>query len=70
MIFKQQNIYLHHGLVDLIIPRSFFKPALFETITLYKDAPLKRSGSIPHGVQQHLNFITEEKIRRKYADSK
>jgi acetyl-CoA carboxylase carboxyl transferase subunit beta len=68
--FQTAEYLLHHGLVDLIIPRSFFKPALFETITLYKDAPLKRTGSIPHGVQQHLNFITEEKIRRKYADSK
>lgn len=68
--FQTAEYLLHHGLVDLIIPRSFFKPALFETITLYKDAPLKRTGSIPHEVQQHLNFITEEKIRRKYADSK
>jgi len=68
--FQTAEYLLHHGLVDLIIPRSFFKPALFETITLYKNAPLKRTGSIPHGVQQHLNFFPEEKIRRKYADSK
>ncbi len=68
--FQTAEYLLHHGLVDLIIPRSFFKPALFETITLYKDAPLKRPGSIPHGIQQNLNFITEEKIRRKCADWK
>ena len=68
--FQTAEYLLHHGLVDLIIPRSFFKPALFETITLYKDAPLKRPGSIPHGIQQNLNFITEEKIRRKWSDCK
>ncbi len=68
--FQTAEYLLHHGLVDLIIPRSFFKPALFETITLYKDAPLKRPGIIPYGIQQNLNFITEEKIRRKCADWK
>ncbi len=64
--FQTAEYLLYHGLVDLIIPRSFFKAALFETITLYKDAPLKRAGSIPHGIQQNGNFITEEKIRRKW----
>ena len=67
--FQTAEYLLHHGLVDLIIPRSFFKPALFETITLYKDAPLKKSGSIPHAIQQNLNFITEEKIRRKIGSA-
>ncbi len=68
--FQTAEYLLYHGLVDLIIPRSFFKPALFETITLYKDAPLKRAGSIPHGIQQNLNFITEEKIRKKWFNWK
>lgn len=68
--FQTAEYLLHHGLVDLIIPRSFFKPALFETITLYKDAPLKRIGNIPHGIQQNLNFITEERIRRKWSNWK
>ena len=68
--FQTAEYLLHHGLLDLIIPRSFFKPALFETITLYKDAPLKRVGSIPYGIQQNVNFITEEKIRRKWSDWK
>jgi len=68
--FQTAEYLLHHGLLDLIIPRSFFKPALFETITLYKDAPLKRSGIIPHGIQQNLNFITEEKIRKNWSDWK
>lgn len=68
--FQTAEYLLHHGLLDLIIPRSFFKPALFETITLYKDAPLKRVGSIPYGIQQNVNFITEEKIRRKWFDWK
>ena len=53
---------LHHGLLDLIVPRSFLKQALSETITLYKDASFKRAGLIPHGIQQPLNFINEEKF--------
>lgn len=65
--FQTSEYLLHHGLLDLIISRSFIKSALYETITLYKDAPLKRSGTIPYGIQQNLNFITEEKIRRKWA---
>lgn len=39
--FQTSEYLLNHGLLDLIIPRSFLKSALFETITLYKDAPLK-----------------------------
>lgn len=65
--FQTSEYLLHHGLLDLIISRSFIKSALYETITLYKDAPLKRSGTIPYGIQQNLNFITEEKIRRKWS---
>ncbi len=68
--FQTSEYLLHHGLLDLIIPRSFFKSALLETITFYKDAPLKRSGNIPYGIQQNLNFITEEKIRRKWSNWK
>lgn len=63
--FQTSEYLLYHGLLDLIIPRSFLKPALFETITLYKDAPLKKSGNIPYKMQQNLNFIIEEKFRRK-----
>ena len=64
--FQTAEYLLHHGLLDLIVPRSFLKQALSETITLYKDAPFKRFGSIPHGIQQPLNFINEEKIRRRW----
>nr|AIT93463.1 beta subunit of acetyl-CoA carboxylase carboxytransferase [Prasiolopsis sp. SAG 84.81] len=65
--FQTSEYLLHHGLLDLIISRSFIKSALYETITLYKDAPLKRSGTIPYNIQQNLNLITEEKLRRKCA---
>src|SRR5947209_19084017 len=68
--FQTAEYLLHHGLLDLIVPRSFLKQALSETITLYKDAPFRRSGFIPHGIQNNLSFVSEEKIRRKYADSK
>ena len=66
--FQTAEYLLHHGLLDLIVPRSFLKQALSETITLYKDAPFKRAGLIPHGIQQPLNFINEEKIRRNWNE--
>ena len=66
--FQTAEYLLHHGLLDLIVPRSFLKQALSETITLYKDAPFKRSGRVPHGIQQPLNFINEENIRRRWDD--
>ena len=66
--FQTAEYLLHHGLLDLIVQRSFLKQALSETITLYKDAPFKRSGQIPHGIQQPLNFINEENIRRRWED--
>ena len=45
--FQTAEYLLYHGLLDLIVPRSFLKQALSETITLYKDAPFKKSGIIP-----------------------
>jgi acetyl-CoA carboxylase carboxyl transferase subunit beta len=66
--FQTAEYLLHHGLLDLIVPRSFLKQALSETITLYKDAPFKEFGIIPYGTQQNLYFFTEEKIRRKFKD--
>lgn len=64
--FQTSEYLLHHGLLDLIVPRSFLKQALSETITLYKDAPLKVSGIIPHGVQQTLGLVSQEKVRRSW----
>lgn len=64
--FQTAEYLLHHGLVDLIVPRSFLKQALSETMTLYKDAPCKRRGTIPHGVQIPISPFTEEKIRRNW----
>nr|YP_004222027.1 acetyl-CoA carboxylase beta subunit [Coccomyxa subellipsoidea C-169]ADV29875.1 acetyl-CoA carboxylase beta subunit [Coccomyxa subellipsoidea C-169] len=64
--FQTSEYLLHHGLLDLIVPRCFLKQALSETITLYKDAPFKRAGSIPYGIQNSLYFLTEEKTRRKW----
>lgn len=63
--FQTAEYLLHHGLLDLIIPRFFLKQALSETINFYKDAPLKKNGIIPHGIQRNLSFLTEEKLRRR-----
>nr|YP_009106466.1 beta subunit of acetyl-CoA carboxylase carboxytransferase [Geminella minor]AIT95224.1 beta subunit of acetyl-CoA carboxylase carboxytransferase [Geminella minor] len=66
--FQTAEYLLHHGLLDLIVPRSFLKQALSETITLYKDAPFKKIGFIPYGIQKNISFITEEKLRRKWKE--
>nr|YP_009106310.1 beta subunit of acetyl-CoA carboxylase carboxytransferase [Interfilum terricola]AIT95068.1 beta subunit of acetyl-CoA carboxylase carboxytransferase [Interfilum terricola] len=66
--FQTAEYLLHHGLLDLIVPRSFLKQALSETITLYKDAPYKKLGFIPYGIQKNISFITEEKLRRKWKE--
>lgn len=63
--FQTSEYLLHHGLLDFIVSRSFLKQALSETITLYKDAPFRKSGHIPYSIQQNIVGITEEKTRRK-----
>jgi acetyl-CoA carboxylase carboxyl transferase subunit beta len=62
--FQTAEYLLHHGLLDLIVPRSFLKQALSETITLYKEAPLKLRGSIPYGQRGSLTKVREEQLRR------
>ena len=37
-------------------------------IDLYKDAPYKKQGKIPYGVQHSIFLTAEEKIRRKYRE--
>jgi len=67
--FQTAEYLLHHGLLDLIVPRSFLKQALSETITLYKEAPLKVCGEIPYGQRGPLTKVTEEYLRRIFKDS-
>lgn len=62
--FQTSEYLLHHGLLDLIVPRSFLKQALSETITLYKEAPLKVRGNIPYGQRGPLTKVQEEQLRR------
>nr|UXE31138.1 acetyl-CoA carboxylase, carboxyl transferase subunit beta [Ostreobium quekettii]UXE31215.1 acetyl-CoA carboxylase, carboxyl transferase subunit beta [Ostreobium quekettii] len=68
--FQTAEYLLDHGLCDLIIPRAFLKQALSETITLYKDTTFKRRGTLPANLQNQFDFLTEEKIRRKYNQHK
>lgn len=68
--FQTAEYLLDHGLCDLIIPRSFLKQALSETITLYKDTTFKQRGILPANLQSQFDFLTEEKIRRKYNQHK
>jgi acetyl-CoA carboxylase carboxyl transferase subunit beta len=62
--FQTAEYLLHHGLLDLIVPRFYLKQAISETIGFYKDAPLKKNGVIPYGIQRSIYFLTEEKTRR------
>lgn len=62
--FQTAEYLLHHGLLDLIVPRSFLKQALSETITLYKEAPLKIQGRVPYGERGSITKIREEQVRR------
>ena len=62
--FQTAEYLLHHGLLDLIVPRWFLKQALSETLTLYKEAPLKVQGRIPYGQRGPLTKIREEQLRR------
>jgi len=64
--FQTSEYLLHHGLVDLIVPRRFLKQALVETMTFYKDAPYKRQGAIPFGIQPPLSCVQEEHVRRQF----
>jgi acetyl-CoA carboxylase carboxyl transferase subunit beta len=64
--FQTAEYLLNHGLLDLIVPRSFLKQALSETITLYKDAPFQKKGKIPHIIQHSSFSATEERVRRKW----
>lgn len=50
--FQTAEYLLHHGLLDLIVPRSFLKQALSETLNFYKAAPFQLRGYIP----TQLNF--------------
>ena len=68
--FQTAEYLLHHGLLDLIVPRSFLKQALSETLTLYKEAPLKEQGRIPYGERGPLTKVREEQLRRFLQSSK
>lgn len=68
--FQTAEYLLDHGLCDLIVPRSFLKQALSETITLYKDTTFKKRGILPTNLQNQFDLLTEEKIRRKYNQHK
>ena len=65
--FQTAEYLLEHGLLDLIISREFLKPALYEILSFYKDVPLKRRGKMPKNFFQSLNLLTEEKLRRQFA---
>ena len=62
--FQTAEYLLHHGLIDLIVPRSFLKQALAETLTLDKGAPFKSSGTIPYGVEFQINLLSQEHYNR------
>jgi acetyl-CoA carboxylase carboxyl transferase subunit beta len=67
--FQTAEYLLDKGLLDLVVPRSFMKGALYEIIDFYRAAPFKRRGSVPFGVQRGSYGLTaEEKMRRRFRD--
>eukprot|EP00878_Enallax_costatus_P016343 GHUV01017143.1.p2 GENE.GHUV01017143.1~~GHUV01017143.1.p2 ORF type:complete len:247 (+),score=116.42 GHUV01017143.1:1209-1949(+) len=67
--FQTAEYLLDKGLLDLVVPRSFLKGALFEIIDFYKNAPYKKRGKIPFGVQNGTYGLTaEEKMRRRWLE--
>lgn len=62
--FQTAEYLLHHGLLDLIVPRCFLKAALSEIIYLYKNAPKKSKGAIPYGITKPISFLEIESILR------
>ena len=48
--FQTAEYLLNHGFLDLIIPRALLKQALAESLTLYKEAPLRKLGRLPFSV--------------------
>lgn len=63
--FQTAEYLLHHGLIDLIVPRSFLKQAISETLNFYKAAPFKRNGYIP----KNLNFELTSDFSTKFHSS-
>lgn len=63
--FQTSEYLLHHGLLDLIVPRFYLKQAIAETIHFYKNAPFKKKGEIFYGIDTKINSVKEENIRRK-----
>lgn len=63
--FQTAEYLLEHGLLNLIIQRSFLKQALSEILILYNDAPLKKPGKLPLNNPKKIDFLTEEIVRRK-----
>lgn len=68
--FQTAEYLLDHGLCDLIIERAFLKQAFSETIALYQDTTFKKRGVLPVNLQDQFDFLTEERIRRKYFKHK
>jgi acetyl-CoA carboxylase carboxyl transferase subunit beta len=68
--FQTSEYLLDHGLLDLIIPRSFLKQALTETLYVYKDAPFRRKYSTPLFITPNITLLGEEKIRRSLNKNK
>ena len=62
--FQTSEYLLHHGLLDLIVPRCYLKQALSESMTLYKEAPCKGLGNMPYGVTSSLPLARQESTRR------
>ncbi len=68
--FQTAEGLLRHGLIDLIIPRAYFKQAIYELLSLYKKAPYTRQGVLSYGMRTPLTRFQEQFFRKQYTSFK
>nr|AYC63851.1 acetyl-CoA carboxylase, carboxyl transferase subunit beta [Dichotomosiphon tuberosus] len=61
--FQKAESIIEYGLLDLIIPRFYLKPAIYEIISLHKKGFFSKKKILPKKLQISMNFINEEKNR-------
>lgn len=75
--FQTAEYLLFHGLINHIIPRDSFKGALFEIISLYKNAPCKRpplnitktrTTKIENKIFPFGEFLHSDKVKKHLRD--
>lgn len=65
--FQTSEYLLYHGLLDMVVPRGYLRQAFFELLIMHKEAPLRKRGYIPYGVQAGLSPMEEDLLREQWG---